>query len=68
MQRFTNEFSRGTASPAKIISQWPHVHGLVQERRNPIGNAVELRLSSTNPLMHDHKVIIHGKPYIILYI
>ena len=28
-----------------------HIDGLVQERRNPIANALELHLSSTNPLI-----------------
>ena len=29
----------------------PYVNGLVQERRNSIANALELRLSCTNPSM-----------------
>ena len=29
-----------------------HIDGLVQERRNSIANALELRLSCTNPSMH----------------
>ena len=33
------------------MSHGYHVNGLVQERRNSIANALELRLSCTNPLM-----------------
>ena len=28
---------------------WEHTDGLIQERRNSIANALELRLSCTNP-------------------
>ena len=31
---------------------WVYVDGLVQERRNSIANALELRLSCTNPSMY----------------
>ena len=30
-------------------SAWFNIHGLVQERRNSIANALELRLSCTKP-------------------
>ena len=32
---------------------WWHIDGLVQERHNSIANALELRLSYTNPLIYD---------------
>ena len=32
-----------------IVSMYEYVDGLVQERRNSIANAHELRLSCTNP-------------------
>ena len=35
--------------------QEQHIDGLVQERRNSIDNALELRLSSTNPLISYNK-------------
>ena len=33
-----------------ICKHCNHINGLVQERRNSIANAMELRLSNTNPL------------------
>ena len=33
-----------------------HIDGLVQERHNPIANALELRLSCTNPSIYEFKV------------
>ena len=38
-----------TSQQAENIEQWHHLDGLVQERRNSIANALELRLSCTNP-------------------
>ena len=38
-----------------IVAKWRHIDGLVQERRNSIANALELRLSCTNPLIWWHK-------------
>ena len=40
--------------PIALSWPWPlsHVDGLVQERRNSIANALELRLSCTNPSMY----------------
>ena len=32
-----------------------HIDGLVQERRNSIVSALELRLSCTNPSIYKHK-------------
>ena len=37
----------GATSP--IVSQWLHIDGLVQKRRNSIANALELCLTCTNP-------------------
>ena len=34
-----------------IVDKYVHGNGLVQERRNSIANALELRLSCTNPSM-----------------
>ena len=39
-----------TYSSPLLISLQYHIHGLVQERRNSIANAMELRLSHTKPL------------------
>ena len=36
-----------------------HIDGLVQERRNSIANALELRLSCTNPLIWIHLCTMH---------
>ena len=38
--------------PAFGAMDWPHVDGLVQERRNSSALAMELRLSCTNPSMY----------------
>ena len=41
--------------------QWPHVHGLIPERRNSSALAMELHLSCTNPSMwfgHSHLVVM----------
>ena len=42
------------------------IEGLVQERRNSSANALELRLSCTNPLRwsHDHFIFIMEIPYL----
>ena len=37
----------------KALSMGYSADGLVQERRNPIANALELRLSCTKPLLSD---------------
>ena len=49
----------------------PHIDGLVQERRNSIANSLELRLSSTNPLIQNgcsspclEVLSIHGVHYL----
>ena len=38
----------------RVIHQSEHCNGLMQERRNSIANALELRLSCTNPSIRDH--------------
>ena len=35
-----------------VLSKYKHADGLVQERRNSIATALELRLSCTNPSMY----------------
>ena len=45
------------------ISNFSLIDGLVQERRNSIANALELRLSCTNPLLYTSCVV-----YCVLYI
>ena len=37
------------ASTGMVLTQFAHISGLVQERHNSIANALELRLSCTNP-------------------
>ena len=37
--------------PVHVTKSIPYFDGLVQERRNSIANALELRLSCTNPSM-----------------
>ena len=49
------------------VSDWQlnnqeHINGLVQERRNSIANAMELRLSCTNPSISYWKVIKWNSP------
>ena len=34
------------------LCYWQHINGLMQERRNSIANALELRLSCTNPSIY----------------
>ena len=46
---------RGTFDIIKfntLRSSDPHIDGLTQKRRNSIANALELRLSCTNPLIY----------------
>ena len=44
---------------------WAHFDGLEQERRNSIANALELRLSCTNPSIYSSPLqLIHYSPYI----
>ena len=42
---------KGPAVESVSMQWWHHVDGLVQERRNSIANALDLRLSCTNPSM-----------------
>ena len=46
----TNSREAGDLRCHDMVLQW-HIDGLVQERRNSIANALELRLSYTNPLI-----------------
>ena len=43
----------GLAMHRDRVQTWDHFDGLVQERRNSIANALELRLSCTNPSIWD---------------
>ena len=36
-----------------------HIDGLMQERRNPIANALELRLSCTNLLIYAGSLLVY---------
>ena len=38
------------------------IHGLVQERRNSIANALELRLSCTNPSIWSDSELLNDTP------
>ena len=54
--------TRASKSESVFIS-WNHVDGLVQERRNSIANALELRLSCTNPSMWGRPVTFPRDPW-----
>ena len=43
---------QGILTPPLLLGNIVHVDGLVQERRNSIANALELRLSYTNPSVY----------------
>ena len=47
---------------ANLGSKWSirrQIDGLVQERGNSIANALELRLSCTNPSMSNNRVVLY---------
>ena len=48
-EKALNSLTPVIASHIKIREMLPHIDGLVHERRNPIANALELRLSCINP-------------------
>ena len=50
VENYTFE-NTATSPRVNELSHWYHADGLVQERRNYIANALELRLSCTNPWM-----------------
>ena len=52
-----NWTNSGVVSDLRCLTA--HVDGLVQERRNSIANALELRLSCTNPTMWHHCYASH---------
>ena len=51
LQYYTSNLIAEMKTITDVNISW-HIDGLMQERRNSIANALELNLSSTNPLIY----------------